>query len=348
MSFLERGLALGARVAEAGGPVTRALFERTGLQPGVYGYPRMARAGLGHMLNTWARCFAWCHKNRLPMLAPQWRQLRIGPYVRRERDKRAYHPFFRSDGYVEGSGRLLCLTLGRRVAEDYSEQTLSGERADIPTVVVFYDGELGAMIGRGFDVLRDDHDIITAELLRITRREFATPALIDDPFIGIHVRCGDFVVPQTTADIRSDNRNLRVPIEWYAAALTELRGKLGTEYTARLFSDGSESELAPLLRLPRVELMPTRSAITDILSLSQARVLVASGSGFSNWAAFLGQMPSLWFPSRRYFHLRADTEGADFELDWEHGQQMPDKFLGAVAAGWHAPTYLRSWGAAPS
>ncbi len=55
----------------------------------------------------------------------------------------------------------------------------------------------------------------------------------------------------------------------------------------------------------------TGSAIGDMLLLSRAEVFLASGSSFSAWASFLGQMPTLTHPGlglTRLFGLR--TQGA--------------------------------------
>ncbi|MBI4954892.1 MAG: alpha-1,2-fucosyltransferase [Myxococcales bacterium] len=316
-------------------PAAHAVLRSIGAGSDVYGYPQMVRAGLGHMMGAWARCVVWSRKNGVPMLAPQWRQLRIGPYLRRERDKRAYHKLFRSEGYVGGALRLLCLAIGRRVDEDHAGDALQRRTSAAPTLVVFYED-------RGFDTLRDDHALLLHELLRITRPEYVRAAFVDRPFIGVHVRRGDFTRPPSDADLRAGRRNQQTPIEWYAAAVSALRRGLGAEHPVRLFSDGTEAELAPVLRLPGVEFVAPRTAITDILSLSQARVLVASGSGFSQWAGFLGQMPSVWFPSQKHHRLRGGADGANWELEWERDASMPQAFLGAVASGWLAPSPLRN------
>lgn len=334
MSWLELSRNLGTRVAHAGGPVARIAFERAGLEGAVLGHPIMVRAGLGHMLGAWARCVVWSKKHHVRMLAPQWFHLRVGPYLRREPDKRAYHRLFHSEGYVDGFPRALCLAFARRIGESHAADAWSSPPTTEPTLVVFHEDH-------GLDCVRDEHPVLLAELLRITRRRYVDQAIIDDPFIGVHVRRGDFSSASTETELRTGRKNLRTPVEWYATALTALRRALGEDKPARLFSDGTLDELRPLLGLPAVELMPTRSAITDILTLSQARVVLASGSGFSQWACFLGQMPTLWFPGQHHFRLRTGAEGADLEVEWEADTPMPDRLVSAVASGWRFGSYLR-------
>lgn len=321
--------ALRRRTAEFA--ASRRVLAGVGVCEPLYGYPSMVRAGLGHMMGAWARCVVWTRTHSVPMLAPQWRQFRIGPYLRRELDKRSYHPLFTSDGYVDGVPRLAAIALARRVPEADAEAALvAGGRG--PTLVVFHDD-------LGWETMRNHRDLLLSELLRITRPEYVRPALVREPFIGVHVRRGDFTQTAAEAALRAGRKNLRTPIEWYADALTYLRSRLGGQQPARVFSDGTDAELGPLLGLPAVTRAPNREAITDILALSQASAVVASGSGFSQWACFLGQVPSLWFPGQHHYALTADGEPPR-ELEWEPGRHLPDVFVDAVSRRSTAPSYL--------
>jgi hypothetical protein len=67
----------------------------------------------------------------------------------------------------------------------------------------------------------------------------------------------------------------------------------------RIFTDGHEHELADLLRIPGVALQREPNDISDLLALSQARLIIGSNSTFSRWAAFLGNMPGIWFKTNR-------------------------------------------------
>ena len=62
----------------------------------------------------------------------------------------------------------------------------------------------------------------------------------------------------------------------------------------RVFSDGDETELASILAIEGVSLLRGATDVDDLLALAQARLLVGSNSTFSRWAAFLGNMPSIW------------------------------------------------------
>jgi hypothetical protein len=78
-----------------------------------------------------------------------------------------------------------------------------------------------------------------------------------------------------------------------------------------VFSDGSDSELRPILGMPGVARARPMSAMDDIWGLASASVLVASSSTFSAWGAFLGNAPVIWnarAPLREWFGEAMDSD----------------------------------------
>src|SRR4028119_962252 len=63
-------------------------------QPIFLVYPKLPKAGLGNMLLVWAQSAVFANINSLPIIAPTWGQLKLGPFLRGERDKRYYGNFF--------------------------------------------------------------------------------------------------------------------------------------------------------------------------------------------------------------------------------------------------------------
>jgi hypothetical protein len=61
------------------------------------------------------------------------------------------------------------------------------------------------------------------------------------------------------------------------------------------------------------------SAIADLWALSNANVLVASGSTFSMWASYLGRMPVIWHPGQLSCPLYG---GAVFEQEIAQGSEL--------------------------
>jgi hypothetical protein len=112
----------------------------------------------------------------------------------------------------------------------------------------------------------------------------------------------------------------RTPLQWFVDALALVRRAAGWTVPALLVSDGSAVDLAPILRLDRVELVRPGCALGDLWTLARSRVLLGSGgSSFSAWAAFLGGMPTVTMAgqSLEWFGLRGDGDRYLGELDIE-------------------------------
>src|SRR6185437_15923225 len=80
---------------------------------------------------------------------------------------------------------------------------------------------------------------------------------------------------------------------WYQRVMERVR-ETDPSLPIQIFSDGREHELDDLLAISGVTLRREPSDVGDLLALAQARLLIGSNSTFSRWAAFLGNMPSIW------------------------------------------------------
>ncbi|MGH9807358.1 MAG: hypothetical protein ACRD9W_08860, partial [Terriglobia bacterium] len=129
--------------------------------------------------------------------------------------------------------------------------------------------------------------------------------------IALNVRRGkDFEDASDESEFYSRGP-LRTPLSWFIRTLQEIRSRLGVPRApAYVVSDGTEQDLEPLLRINDVHLVESRSAISDLLILAKARLLIGSGgSSFSAWASFLGQMPTVSHPgqSLNWFKVSGDS-----------------------------------------
>lgn len=272
------------------------------------------------MLVPWAKCVLWCRDHRAQIIAPFWTKPRIGPFLRFERDKRQYQRFFIPGDQVSGFDRLLLLARSRKVdVKDWRPRTLDGKSR--PVVVRFRDMD-------GTEALVSRHSEIAAELFRITKPEFLPRSELREAFIGVHVRLSDFQ-RASRAELEGGIHCRRIPVEWYADAVLALQRELGNELPARVFSDGSDDELKPLLALDRISRAEKAPAITDMLALSQSSVLVASGSAFSMWGCYLGGAPAIWFPGQQ-FSIRGRTAQNSLDIEWDSGEVMPESFVARV------------------
>jgi len=173
-----------------------------------------------------------------------------------------------------------------------------------------------------FAPFRADHELVYGELLKIARpQHLATLAEPAPAPIAIHVRRGDFVRQPSYEDMLEIDNSL-LPQDWYVAALQAVRAQAGRELPAAVYSDGRDEELAKLLALPAVRRVDYGSSLGDMLGLSRSQLLIASGSTFSMWGSYLGQVPTIWHPKKLLQHVLLDHH--EREIEWAEGDSLPD------------------------
>ena len=252
--------------------------------------------GFGNRLYPWARCHLYSLEHHVPMLAPRWWwPPRVRPLLK------DLPPVGELPGhlYLRGIRPLPEYIAGGR--QLFIETTSPGD-------IHVFRGEEGR--------LTDLHGR-EAELLTALQRMCTTRLPASQPYIAMHVRRGDF----------SDAA--RTPLSWFASALQALRRKLRGDVPALVVSDGTAKDLGELLREPHVTLVRTGVPLADLLVLSGSRALLASGSSFSAWAAFLGGMPAVTQRdhSLAWYGARSRSFLGHFDP-----AQRNDSFLDAVAA----------------
>jgi len=283
-------------------------------------YFRLGGPGLGNLLFPWARAKLLSMRFGYRFIQPTWPQLKFGPFFRGEPDSRTYFSMFRSaPSDVQGCEKFRLMMLRNRIPEQLHESAGAND-----VVVVRGMGNLFHDIASEFNYLSSElHSILLSRRVDGISRSLGANA-----GIAIHVRFGDFMVADPD-DSRQGGANRRQPIDWYINAVNAVRSILGYDVRVNVFSDGSEHDLARLLQCPSVFLVRGNSAIEDILLMGQHRLLIASGSTFSMWASFLGQVPTIWYPGQRKFRLVCD---ASAEVELEDNGSLPSEFVQYVAS----------------
>jgi hypothetical protein len=278
-------------------------------------------AGLGNKLFPWARCRRFALEHGLEMLAPAWTQLKLGPIVRNEHDKRLYYNLFRPSptGYTHGARAvLLRLTERHALPEPVDLGAPVDRQARAGVTFRGPNGHFGPLTGW--------HSTMLHELRSMTRLRWVHGAdAVGSVTVGIHVRRGDFAEPRSPDEYWSRG-SLRTPLAWFLRSLRLLRAIGDANLPAVVVSDATDSALRELLAEPNVRRVDTGSAIGDLLALSRSRVLIASGgSTFSAWAAYLGQMPSVAHPGQSLSWYRIMPQCGQFigELDPDGAAPMP-------------------------
>jgi len=273
---------------------------------------RLSGAGLGNLLVPWARSLIAARRYSLTLVTPTWPQIKIGPLLRREPDKRLYLRVFGPlPGEVHGARKLITLTRAHRVPE-----SALATPASVPSDSVVVFGGISAHTLLGSDRL------ISAALWAMTRPALRTGVPAKQVgAIAVHVRLGDFRPP-----LRGDApaANTRIALSWYVEKLRQLRAELGADLPAAVFSDGRDGELQPLLRLPRCRRVSHGPAISDLLAMSRYAALIASRSSFSVMSAYVGQVPTVWPPMDQLPRLHRDR---DAEIESPAGERLPGAFI---------------------
>ncbi len=203
---------------------------------------------------------------------PTMRQIKIGTYLRRERDKRTYGEIFRPRTRSEW---IDWACAHKRKSQDEANYNAS-------TSVIRYQG-----MGRKFHDLVGYADIVSKFLLSASRCVPQT----DQYDIAMHVRLGDFAA----ANVTEAKQSTRLTFEWYREALEAAREHLGKK-TPRgvLFTDENPSLLIENLGLENFVPEPPGNALTTLFAMSRAKVLIASRSTFSLWGQYLGNSHAIW------------------------------------------------------
>ncbi|NOX41797.1 MAG: hypothetical protein GXP05_15240 [Alphaproteobacteria bacterium] len=244
------------------------------------------------------------------------------------RTRQAYYRLFRTGRQVGRLRRLRLLASAPRLAAE-TELPPPDFSPEHETVVVFRNLVSGNERTYFCEIVGHS-EIVRKSLIDMTRPKYR-PALPTHPHIAIHVRGGDFSQPSSLEEIKSGRHNLQIPADWYVKMLKGLRKRLGDTLPAIVYSDFADEELVPLLSLLHVKRSPYREAISDMLAMSQANAIISSGSGFSRWASYLGQVPRLCFPGQRTVRtLGPVVDGTDMEPECEVAGEIPEGFYSHV------------------
>ena len=219
------------------------------------------------------------------------RQIKIETFVRLESDKRTYGDLFRKRTMSEWRDWI-----GARLASQVSENEFTGGEGPL---TVRYQG----LRGYFHDIVK--HRDLIADWITANAR--LAGQISNEYDIGVDVRRGDFA-PTTPG---SSGSNTRLPLDpdrkrWLLPKPDWCRSA-GSRFSPMVMPQRSRRRLIWARPLP----IPAANALTAMLNLSKARMIIASRSTFSMWAAYLGGAPAIWdreFDLERYFPHRRDRD----------------------------------------
>ena len=260
---------------------------------------RLGGAGLGNIMFPWATALVYAKNHNLKSIQTTWRNLKIGTFIRKERDKRIYMDFFLETDMISGFKKFFLLNFSNNV------KVFSG-------------------MDNLFIPFKNEQHFVKSELLKIINPHHLKRANeFNSNSIAIHIRMGDFTIPMNEKVLRNGAWNYRLPINWYIRLIEKIQKV--SNLPIYIFSDAVDSELKDILVYDNCNRVYFGSAISDMLALSTCKVLISSASTFSMWASFLGQMPTIWFPGQMRQKLL--LENSKFEGEVDYDDDLPSSII---------------------
>ena len=266
------------------------------------GILRFRGSGLSNCLFVATRAHLIAKNNNWKLINPTWLNFSLGPYLRKEKDKRHYSGLFTKTG-ISGLYKIFLLVFGKRITV---EKAISGQSGII---------EISGLNNYYEDIISEQNEVkrFIYSIIKKKHTEIIDNTEFND-IIGIHIRLGDY------------NSSLRTDKNWYINIIKLIYQTEFGKYKFYIFSDGLDEELSEILKLPNVERVFFGNALSDILALSKCKLIVGSDSTFSAWAAFLEQTPII-FPKR---HFGKVLKNENYEFVENGDNTMLSTFLRTV------------------
>ena len=251
-------------------------------------FARLSGHGLGNSFYSYFHAVVLADELNVDVIAPPWISLKFGPILRGDATNRLYIGMFKPyPGEVHGIRKLWLLALGNRERKLVDVGNTTAATTVGPGIT--------AVSNRNFtfEGLHAHRDAIRERLLGIIRAPIpAGHTWGKSDYVAVHVRLGDFAVAADTKSLTGTKDNLRIPLSWYVKVASTLKLRYPNKPLV-VFSDGKDHELKALTDLGAT-CFRSGSDVIDLLAMSAASLLVGSHSTYSRWAAFLGNMPSIW------------------------------------------------------
>ena len=242
---------------------------------------RLPPSGLGHSLESYSRAFTYYANGYAEFVHPNWFKLHVGPYLRRELDKRDYWRIIKTPSTwglhpLHSFRRFFC----RVVSEAEFDP-----RKNRQFLIVQDEGP------HSFARLQPHKQKFVSALESLSRH---TPKQrFSAPSIGIFHRSGDFRVlgPGKGANerVRRTHGYGYIPPEYAAEALRKCRRIAGWQVPAVLSTDASLDEVRCITDMGAVTLARVDSSFANMLEMRHHDVLILGTSSYGRWSFFMGE-----------------------------------------------------------
>ena len=271
-----------------------------------YVMPVIPRAGLGHLLFTWAEAYRISLETNSEFIHPHWFRLRIGPYLRREKEKMLYRSIMKVPcwGVPPIRGRIASLFIKKNYDLDF-ETTNSG-------LLIVKDDR-----PHTFKKLFAIKEEIKAALYSISSVEPHPELIPDQPFICVEYRSGDYkwlakrdgFFNLSVRDQRELQMRAFTDIDFFIEVVKKIRLIAGWNVPVVLSTDAYDNEINEILDLGGVTLARSDSPLLKMLEMSKAAVTVIGSSNFATWSWFLGDSFAVFPKGRSEFIYNLGLKG---------------------------------------
>ena len=244
---------------------------------------RLRGAGLANHLFPIYRAFQKSKETNGIFLFPPMTQLKLGTFIRGEKDKRIYFNLF-NPRKINELFQLKVLFLKKKIDEDNFELPKNDKDG-----VVIYKG-IEDLTGNNkyyfFKSFNQEYkeEFISMLIARTKKRDrlFSELKLIKKDDICMHIRRGDFPVKGL-----KDDPFRQISDNWYLKVFSYLVREFPKK-KIRIFTDDPNSLSNKLLSNENVSVDYSYNAWHAIVKMSAHGTIVASTSTFSLWSAFIG------------------------------------------------------------
>lgn len=269
---------------------------------------KLPKAGLGNQLFPLMKAYTFAHLNQLPVVVVNYHQVKIGPWLRGEKNKRNYNRFF----VFQKS--IVAEQLDEWKVRKYrkSEQIIEPEIKRIEDKKKLSKSYLFSVIphyAKRFDGLKEYRQLVIKlfyDMVAPSIKEKIKQLTV--PCIGVHIRMGDF------RKLREGEKfgkvgTVRTPEDYFINIINSIRKLHCSDLPVSVFTDGSKSELKKLFTLDNIHLVEGNSDLVDLILLSKSKLIVTSASStFSYWAGFISDAAIIMHPSFLDFKIRPKSD----------------------------------------
>jgi aromatic ring-cleaving dioxygenase len=273
---------------------------------------KLPQAGLGNWLFCLMKAKVFAEMYQLPLIIIGYHQLKIGPYLRFEKNKRKYGSFFTFQKNIFGEFLdSLMLFRYKNYLKIYEPRLVENDFYDFQKKQIYLFSEVPHWANY-FDGLKQNRQLVKALFCKNLNTSVKT--IVSDaqvPAIGVHIRMGDYRKLKEGEDFAILG-SVRTPETYFNSVIEQIRYIHNENLAVTVFTDGYENELPLLFKMPNVKLSKQNPDIVDLILLSKSKLIITSaGSTFSYWAAFLSEAVIIMHPD--HIHQRIRNELHLFE-----------------------------------